>query len=329
MFLEFTVTDNSRRVRGSGRLALNWEKKIWHVVQDPQGVWSMLSRHSAGVFEPRDNNVMWILDEYRRNPAILYGPPKSPFDLSARRGGGRIYAPTDSTLQDAAIDWTVDYSFTPPPSAPPTAGIREKLIARLRELLPCSLAGKAQEPKDPRRKGVTKWDSISGSLEKFAGTSCGSLPQFVTMFLGAEPLRKGKGSDAKAMEDYMKVRSLSGTNAVRTKGLKYGAWVDAAPGLRPKMGDIYALLGRNDAGDRLTKRDTDGIAHVGVILTAQGTNWTTADLGQGDGFAGKIDVARPYIEDGGLLYGEVKQGGKDHYRVLAGWVDIDRYFPQA
>ena len=105
------------------------------------------------------------------------------------------------------------------------------------------------------------------------------------------------------------------TTGLPKEGKRYNAWVLASdvPGRRPQPGDLYALC---------TGELTDmNITHVGVIIDAGGTEWTTADMGQPpDGWSGKYNK-RPYDPVGNTLAGEVHDGKAP--RPIYGWVDVD------
>jgi hypothetical protein len=322
MLLNFNVHDQMRRqCFGTARVRLDWGKKTWEIQDDPQAAWSRVSVARTGLFVAEGAAVK-LFDGYMRDMAVLFDGPRAAMDLGAQAGKGSVSAAGDR--QGAAVTWTQEPGTAQSAAADAAlSGRRQRLLARLRELLPCSLDDLTQ--KDPRTN-LPKWDVVSMGCRKFSGTSCGSLPGFVSMFLGADPLKNGRPSGLAAHKAYMGTRSLSGTPAVRTKGLKYGGWVEAGNDRRPKPGDIYALLDRDGQGLPLTDKKNSGIGHVGVILDATGDRWFTADLGQGHGFDGKIDVERAYRKADGMLWGEVKQGGIDPYRVVAGWVDIDEYF---
>jgi hypothetical protein len=319
MFIQLNVFDTADKFRGQARIKLDWQRKMWTVDEDHQWIWKRVGYSDSGAFEFKSWGVIWIWDQLR-NTVIFHDAPQNEIDFKHRSGHGRIFDPRDNVFKDGKISWSIDATANAAAQQQvvPASDIRTKLIKRLRELLPCKLGGTPKEQKD--------WDTITSYLTKVAGTSCGSLPQFVSAYLGAEPLKNGKPSGNAAYAEYMKKRSLSGTKAIRDRGNQFGAWIEADLIKRPKMGDIYGLLDRDKNGQPLTDKKNDYIGHVGVILDASGPVWTTADLGQGNGWEGKIDVVRPYKADIGQLYGEVRQGGVSPYRVLAGWVDIDKYF---
>lgn len=204
-----------------------------------------------------------------------------------------------------------------------TGRLREDIVNALRALMPCSLGDNNWEAIEPGHQ-----TSLGDGTYQKVGTSCVVLPKWVTSYAGATPhsmaFKGNKRNDAFA--DYMKRRSLAGTTTGRTKGRADGSWIKA-DGIRlPKPGDIYGLLDRNAKGVALTDRDNDYIGHVGVVLKAGPTGWETADLGQGNGWQGSITV-REYHHGIGELFGQANHPGLTKFRIVAGWIDVERYFP--
>jgi hypothetical protein len=106
---------------------------------------------------------------------------------------------------------------------------------------------------------------------------------------------------------------IPGFPAPSTRG-----WVDADGSARPQPGDIYVLC-KGETQD-------ESLSHVGVIVSADGDTWRTADWGQGNGWSGDF-VTRTYDEAAGTLTGEVdaSKGNTRPPRALKGWVDLDVY----
>ena len=90
-------------------------------------------------------------------------------------------------------------------------------------------------------------------------------------------------------------------------------WVPFVGGNRPLPGDIY-LLAQYDKPDQFQ--------HVGVILDASGSEWSTCDGGQGNGWQSG-SVKRQFQADG-VITGEF--GNKAR---LKGWVDLDNLYAVA
>jgi hypothetical protein len=319
MYFQLNIQDAAQSIRGKVRLQLNFLDKTWVVDEDRQGVWRRVFLWDEGTFGGERAGEIVLMDQGRKLLSFE-NAPLSGVEQLRREGTATIIDAKDASYKNGRIQWSTDGLSSVISQVQPMSDLRVRLLKRIRELMPAKLGGSEKEQ--------ANWDIISCYCTRFAGTSCGSLPQFVSAFLGAEPLKNGKKTGIEAYNNYMKKRSLSGTKAIRDKGLQFGAWVEADLVKRPKPGDIYGLLDRDKTGQPLRDKKNDYIGHVGVILDATGSVWRTADLGQGDGYAAKIDVMRPYKAEVGELYGEVRHGGVSPYRVVAGWVDIDKYFAQ-
>jgi hypothetical protein len=204
-----------------------------------------------------------------------------------------------------------------------TGDVRVDIVNALRALMPCTLGDKKWDVIEPgSARQVT-----DGSYTK-VGTSCVVLPGFVSRYAGAVPQGlpfKGQRRNTE-VQNYMTRRSLAGTTTGRTKGSVDGSWIKADGKRLPRPGDIYGLLDRDSKGVALTNRDTDYIGHVGVVLKATPTSWETADLGQGNGWQGNISV-REYHGGVGELFGQANHPGLSKFRIVAGWIDAERYFP--
>lgn len=90
-------------------------------------------------------------------------------------------------------------------------------------------------------------------------------------------------------------------------------WVPFAGGNRPLPGDVYLLSQYDKPGQ---------FQHVGVILDASGSEWSTCDGGQGNGWQSGM-VKRQFQPDG-VITGEF--GNKAR---LKGWVDLDNLYAVA
>ncbi len=133
------------------------------------------------------------------------------------------------------------------------------------------------------------------------GTTCGALPGRMGLLLG----------DPHGITKF-------GVPGVRDEGKAHGAWVDAAPGRRPKPGDIY-LLAYADGPQ------AGWVAHTGVILSADGNVWTTADAGQGPREKPRAERVQRAYDAADLTLSR----GADR-RKLLGWIDLDAWpFPRS
>lgn len=84
-------------------------------------------------------------------------------------------------------------------------------------------------------------------------------------------------------------------------------------GTRPLPGDIY-VLGKYE--------NPAAFQHVGIIVSAEGNDWMTADGGQGNGWQSGFVKRR--FHSNGQIDGEF--GNK---AMLRGWVNLDALFAVA
>jgi hypothetical protein len=282
----YSVVDRNKSVRGDVQLDINFAQQTWRVEKDDTRAWGLVGFSNQGVFEMRkDAGAAWLWDKPNggalRNTIIMWDPPTAEADASHKTGAGRFFEPRLPEFRDGSLKWRVEV-----PSAQSGGGqlspVRMKVQTILRDLLPCEFQDKKynKNPYAPQTK--------------FAGTTCGSLPSAVAYYLGRSFKLGGN------------------TTGMPKEGRRYSAWVDMDGTRRPKFGDFYALVtgGMSDAY----------ITHVGVILSAEGNQWVTADMGQGSGYSGKIDVKREYRPADNTLTGEKKD-----WRPVYGWIDIDAY----
>ncbi|HSK72853.1 MAG TPA: hypothetical protein VK892_14220 [Pyrinomonadaceae bacterium] len=305
MILNLKLTSSNGQSNSDVSIMVDFKDKVWRFFKGDKGVWQKIAFSDKGRIEVKDWGVVWLFDELGENRIIFHGAPSNSLEVFKPAGSARLYKPMDSSFQDSALQWNVDLqemNAQKNVGNQPSSAIRQRLLEDLNKVLPCSYMD-------------NNYKKITGGLTKQGGgyTTCGSLPGYVSAKLWE--FKTGK----MASLDILKRITLNGTNNVRTKGMKYGAWFEANLTDRPKPGDVYALLDYNK-----TNKKDDVIGHVGVIQSSSGDEWTTADLGQGDGYSGKRDIKRPYKSVTGELYGESNQGGG--YRILAGWVDLDKYY---
>jgi hypothetical protein len=226
--------------------------------------------------------------------------------------------------------------------APPTANIQDLvgnpagLSARRRkvlfEILPKVLGGTYKNGTG----GDPKWMELGSGYDPSAEiardatlpkpgnhtTTCGSLPGYVAKQLGVptELMRDGIAS--------------CGLNSVRTAARKQQSWTPNSPflqalagsagqaGQRPSPGDIYALCETHNPDSILV--------HIGIIVSPGNgpadTIWWTADAGQGAWPNQECRlVQRQYEATACMMTGESTTGQVRNKRMLAGWVDIDKY----
>jgi hypothetical protein len=189
----------------------------------------------------------------------------------------------------------------------------------------------------PSSYGDAKFKLIDANWAPGKGyTTCGGLTSHVTNQLGVTPKLIAEGIIG------------SGLASLRDAALKQNAWVhhdltlrNLATGMnlegsmnRPKPGDLYMLCSGEESSHKtfcnhLSTKVHGRVAkieHVGVIISAQGTVWKTADAGQPNG---NVQCAkycdRTFNPATGLLTGEYDGKGGRPMRRLCGWLDIDKY----
>lgn len=200
----------------------------------------------------------------------------------------------------------------------------------------------------PSTYGEAKFKRIDSKWKPGdAYTTCGGLPGFVAGELGVTDEVKREGITG------------GGLASMRDAAIKRGAWVHhsmlnrrLAGGMnlessmnRPKPGDFYMLC----SGDEKRHEEFCNcitpekgkiyrgatIEHVGIIVSAEGTLWKTADAGQPggqimvNGVAKAIQAAkysdRKFDTATGLLVGEYDGKGGRPMRRLCGWMDVDKF----
>lgn len=188
----------------------------------------------------------------------------------------------------------------------------------------------------PSTYGDAKFKRIDSKWKPGAGyTTCGGLPSHVANQLGVTEKCKAQGILG------------SGLTSMRDCAIMQNAWVhndlarffanDAITGgtaNRPKPGDLYMLCSGEDSAHKTncvclstkTKGRLAAVEHVGVIVSARGTLWKTADAGQNNG---PVQCARycdrTFNPATGWLTGESDGKGGKPMRRLCGWLDIDKY----
>lgn len=291
-------------------LILNWASKSWQLTEDKSGTWGRVTEAKTGKFEYKDWGVLWLFDGLK-NIVIVHNSPSRAMDYDTITGTARLYD-VEPAMKDTHLRWALEVGTDSKFFAiarSPLPFTRVAYIERLRWLMPAPyLSSNNDLLTDKLRKDDPK---VTGTAGKY--TSCGSLPGFVSKQVAAS-----KGLKGTAFNNWMTRYSLNGTNKVRDLGMAQNCWVEASTDKKPKPGDIYALLNHG-----ATNKKTDGISHVGVFDSVHGDKWKTLDLGQRGGFDGDVNL-REYKPATTELYGESNQGGG--FRVLAGWVDLERYF---
>ncbi len=199
----------------------------------------------------------------------------------------------------------------PGPTTPTAAGagspVRRKYIETARSLVPPS--------------GLTAGSNVpTTEAGKPKPTGCGEFPGRVFTKLPVIP--PGQPGAFKvhvqgAGNLYLTTPTTWWENLAQSVDKQYASakkcWVPFAGGNRPLPGDIYILSQYDKPGQ---------FQHVGVIFDASGSEWSTCDGGQGNGWQSGA-VKRQFQPDG-VITGEF--GNKAR---LKGWVDLDNLYAVA
>ena len=192
----------------------------------------------------------------------------------------------------------------PPPQIPTPAGgpaspIRQRFMAICQQLLP---------PPGTLTQGVKPAGASHTACGELPGRVFGRVPVIPPGQPGAFKVMLGGNpvfltSPITQWEQFAK--KVDADHAART-------WTPFSGG-RPLPGDIYVLH----------KFDNPAMfQHVGIIVSAQGSDWMTADAGQGNGFQSGFIKRR--FQPSGQIDGEF--GSK---AMLRGWVNLDALFAVA
>jgi len=201
----------------------------------------------------------------------------------------------------AAVKWgpSALRSVVGSPPAAPLSRRREQVLQILHDLIPCAYPDakyKAFSPGFQPESQEWRQRITDAGANPDTYSECGRLPGYILEQLHAT----GGGSK-------------SGLEQLRVHGRAVGAWVEPGQGRRPRAGDLYAVS--TDKGGIIT--------HVGVIVSADGDTWQTADAGQGTRINQAVAfVNRAYDDDRGTL--GPPDGMTAPPRYLTGWLDIDR-----
>lgn len=310
LILQVTV-NTSAGTEIDAPLHLNFKNKQWSI---PNGRhrWNGIVHSDSGSFESKDNGVIWLLDgphgqSGRFNPVILHRAPLCDSDSAHQSGSGRVYEPRDAAFRDCSIRWKVTgRKPSPPPATGELSAVRRRMMAVCREMFP--------QP-HPALIYFTSQRRTAGSKV----TNCGALPGMVMGRIPVIPPDKRGAfrlSTGQCLTSPMTMWDDFAQLVDKEKRPAKNTWVPF-DGNRPQPGDIYILK----------KFDKPDFQHVGIIVSAEGSEWTTCDGGQShpgqpDGFLGGF-VKRNFLSSGEIT-GEM--GSKAR---LKGWVNLDNLFDVA
>lgn len=301
-------------------ISLDFATSTWSV--PPAGArWGGVLFSDRGVFEMKGWGTLWLIDGMgsgkRDSAVILHEPPRSEEDATHLAGKGRVYAPATAGYKDAEVTWRLLRNTAPADlnkvetvwSGPQTpVRIRAREICKGLLPAPGKLSNGKPEP------GAT-------------GSGCGEFPGRVLRRMPvASPPQRGAfeimvstaGKKLSLTSPTTHWESLAKAIDDKYKPARK-TWVDFRESVRPSTGDIYVLNKFESPAE---------FQHVGMIIGAEGSEWLTADGGQGNKWQSGF-IKRKFYPSG-QIDGEF--GSKARVR---GWVDLDNlrevlkeYFPK-
>jgi hypothetical protein len=299
----------------SADLELNFTTKTW-TVPPASAKWGGVMHSDRGLFEVKSWGVIWLLDgpgsAKKDCTIILHDPPTNEETCPVKDAGtGRAYAPASAGYKDCEIQWRI-VRKTGSPDISKSSGALTKVRIKAKQIAEGLL---------PKPGKLTNGQPAAGAT----GTGCGEFPGRVMRRLPvAGPPQKGAfeidvpGSGRLALTS----PTTHWEKLAKAVDEKYKpvrkTWVDFTGGNRPKTGDIY-LLSQYENNAKFQ--------HVGMIISAEGNEWVTADGGQGNGWQSGF-ITRKFHTTGQI------DGEFGNKAWLKGWVDLDnlrdalrQYFP--
>lgn len=284
---------------------LDFVTRQWSV-KPASGRWPGVFFSDSGSFEQKSWGVIWLRDGLgtppMRNPVIIWDAPFGESDSAHLSGFGRVYEPANSGLKDSTISWKfLRRSLPVLPRSGKMSPVRRRVLEVCAQIFPQKTSGLIHFTGERRAAG-----SKVTNCGVFPGMVFGRVPVIPPGQRGAFRVSAGMylTSPMTAWEEFAKMVD-------KEKRPPKNTWVPFT-GNRPLPGDIYLL--KNAASEKFQ--------HVGIIVSAEGSEWITADGGQGDGYQGGF-VKRTF-EGSGEMTGEF--GNKAR---LKGWVDLDNLYAVA
>ena len=294
---------------------LNFTTNTWNLPPAP-AKWGGVMYSDRGLFEVKSWGVIWLMDgngsAQKSCTVILHDAPTDEKDVRHESGGGRAYAPALGSYKDASIKWRVlRRSASPELAAAKSSGALTKVRLKARQVCEGLL---------PKPGKLSNGKPEPGAK----GTGCGEFPGRVMRRMPvAGPPQKGafEIEVPGTGKLYLTTPHTYWEGLAKAIDEKYKparkTWVQFT-GNRPKTGDIYTLSQFENKGM---------FQHVGMIISAEGSDWVTADGGQGNGWQSGF-IPRKFYSTGQI------DGEFGNKAWLKGWVDLDnlrevlsQYFP--
>jgi len=317
MFLVAKISDDL-----TAEFELNFVNHTWSL-SPAQGKWGNVMFSDRGPFEVKGWGVIWLMDglgSVKDCAVILHSAPTGEQDEMHKAGTGRVYTPVLAQYKDETIHWNF-LRKSPPTELTASRSSGQVTKARAKAKMIC-------EQLLPK-KGLSDGKKPAGAT----GTGCGEFPGRVMRRMPV----KGPGQTGAFCLDvpgagklYLTTPTTHWEEFAKAIDDKYKpvkkCWVDFAKSNRPQTGDIYLLAQYENKSQ---------FQHVGLIISSEGSDWVTADGGQGEGDTDPNKgwrsgfIARKFYSTG-QIDGEF--GSK---AWLKGWVDLDNlrecladYFPK-
>jgi hypothetical protein len=293
---------------------LNFADNTWNL-PPALTMWGGVLSSARGSFQLKSCGSLWMMDGRNKLNAslVLHSAPTSEFDMLRKSGTGQIVFPAVPKFKDCEVQWAVTKrTITGASRAAAPSGPLSRVRLKAKEI--------AEKLLPPPGK-LTDGSPSAGA----SGTGCGEFPGRVMRRIpvAAPPSKDAFSIDVPGSGKlFLTSPTTHWEKMAKAIDDKYKpmkkTWVDFDGSNRPKTGDIYLL-------DKF--EDRSKFQHVGMIISAEGTEWMTADGGQGNGW--QSGFIRRKFHPSGQIDGEF---GKKAW--LKGWVDLDnlraalgKYFP--
>ncbi len=290
-------------------LELNYTTNTWSI-PPARAKWGGVMYSDRGTFEVKPWGVIWLMDGMgsakKNSTVILHEAPKDERDLAHESGTGRVFDPALPAYKDCSVKWRVLRhsasleAAVNASSSGPLSKVRLKAKQICEGLLPKPGTLSNGKP-DANAKGTGCGEFPGRVMRRMPVKGAGMRGAFEIDVPGAGKLNLTSPTTqweqlAKALDQKL--------NPVKK------TWVDFTGSNRPRTGDIYLLAQFTDKSQ---------FQHVGMIISAVGDTWVTADGGQGNGWQSGF-IPRKFYSTGQI------DGEFGNKAWLKGWVDLDNLF---
>lgn len=296
MIIELSIQGNRGR-RSTVNVALDFSKSAWSVKGSvPPDFKDILA--NKGTFDLKSHGSMWLEPgpgagrDMRHALVFLINPPRSGADKIHHSGRGE-YGDRWG-INNSPCAWRV--VGTSQASTSGSSKVRQHMVKVCLDKL----------PKDPNG-----FNYFAGTKKAGTAADVTNCNIFVGTILHYIPLKKRKVAGeipAKPRFDWQDYADQIDKEKQPVKP----TFITYTAGLLPKPGDIYML--RATSGKNIGM-----IQHIGIVLKATGSEWTTADGGQrGNNDSYACRRRKRKFDGRGIIEGEGTSA------AVIGWVDLDR-----